>query len=216
MVVPYNTQLLLLANSKSVSANASPFVVAIKLAGIKVLPGILNGCILLFVFSAATSDLYIGARTIYGLAVEGLAPAFLQRTNKSGVPVYCVLCCALFACIGFLNVSTGSAVVFTYFTNLVTVFGMLTWVSLLVTHTFFRRACRAQKVEGNNFRYKAPLGLWASYFGIFAITILILIKNFGVFVDSRVTGGKYGRFDYKNFITGYLGIPNFYPYARRL
>jgi yeast amino acid transporter len=209
MVVPYNSKLLLTANSASTSANASPFVVAVKIAGIEALPGVLNGCILLFVLSAANSDLYIATRTIYGLATEGLAPAFLRRTNKSGVPVYCVLCCSIFACIGFLNVSTGSAIVFTYFTNLVTVFGMLAWLALLITHVFFVRARRAQGVADIQLRYKAPLGIWGSYFGIFAITILILIKNFSVFVHSDVAGGTYGDFDYKNFITGYLGVPIF-------
>ena len=209
MLVPYNSKLLLAANSASTSADASPFVVAVKIAGIKALPGILNGCILLFVFSAANSDLYIGTRTIYGLAKEGLAPSFLRRTNKSGVPVYCVLCCSIFACIGFLNVSTGSAIVFTYFTNIVTVFGMLSWLALLSTHVFFVHARRAQQVADIELRYKAPLGIFGSYFGIFAIIILILVKNFSVFVYSDVAGGTYGDFDFKSFITGYLGVPIF-------
>jgi amino acid transporter len=208
MIVPYNSKLLKTANSSSTSAKASPFVVAIEIAGIKVLPGFLNGCILLFVFSAANSELYIGTRTIYGLAMEGLAPAFLQRTNKSGVPIYCVLCCTTSACIDFLNVSTSSATVFTYFTNLVTVFGMLVWLALLITHVFFVRARHAQGVADNELRYKAPLGIWGSYFGIFAIVIVILIKNFSVFVHSDVAGGIYGNFDYKSFIIKYLSIIN--------
>jgi amino acid transporter len=209
MLVPYNSKLLITANSASTSARASPFVVAIENAGIKTLPGLLNGCILLFVFSAANSDLYIGSRTIYGLAMEGLAPAFLRRTSKSGVPIYCVMTCGIFACIGFLNVNTSSSIVFTYFTNLVTVFGMLAWLSLLITHVFFVKARKAQGIPDSDLRYKAPLGIWGSYLGIFAVTLLILIKNFSVFVHSDVTGGTYGKFDYKNFITGYLGIPVF-------
>lgn len=32
---------------------------------------ILNACILVFVMSAANSDLYIGSRTLYALAAEG-------------------------------------------------------------------------------------------------------------------------------------------------
>src|SRR5436190_14176203 len=61
MLVPYNSEKLAFSTSAKVanSANASPYVVAINLSGIKVLPGILNGCILVFVFSASNSDLYI-------------------------------------------------------------------------------------------------------------------------------------------------------------
>lgn len=88
MCVPYNSPELAFAAKKSNSAAASPFVVAIKLSGIKALPGVLNGCILLFVFSSANSDLYIASRTLYDLAVEGKAPKFLARTDKRGVPFY--------------------------------------------------------------------------------------------------------------------------------
>lgn len=55
MLVPYDSPQLLAANKKSNSAAASPFVTAIVLSGIPHLPGILNACILLFVFSAANS-----------------------------------------------------------------------------------------------------------------------------------------------------------------
>jgi yeast amino acid transporter len=49
MIVPYDSQLLAFATDASTGAAASPFVVAIKLAGIETLPGFLNGCILIFV-----------------------------------------------------------------------------------------------------------------------------------------------------------------------
>lgn len=63
MCIPYNSELLQGASKASTSAAASPFVAAIKEAGINALPGILNACILLFVFSAANSDLYIAVGT---------------------------------------------------------------------------------------------------------------------------------------------------------
>ncbi|KAJ5226064.1 amino acid permease [Penicillium chermesinum] len=209
MLVPYNSPVLKAANSKSQSASASPFVVAIQIAGVKVLPGIVNACILIFVFSAANSDLYVGSRTIYGLAVEGLAPKFLAKTSKAGVPVNGTLLCALIACIGFLSVDESSSDVFTYLTNLVTIFGMIAWWSLLLVHVFFVRARRAQGVPDSELRFTSPFGIWGSYIGLFVVTILMLIKNFTVFVHSDVVGGDYGDFDYPNFITGYLGIPLF-------
>jgi amino acid transporter len=49
MIVPYDSKLLAFATDASTSAAASPFVVAIRLAGIDTLPGFLNGCILIFV-----------------------------------------------------------------------------------------------------------------------------------------------------------------------
>ncbi|EXJ60825.1 hypothetical protein A1O7_04978 [Cladophialophora yegresii CBS 114405] len=204
MLVPYNSEELAFANKASSSASASPFVVAVKIAGIKALPGILNGCILLFVFSASNSDLYIASRTLYGLACEGNAPRLFKRTDARGVPIFALGLSAAFALLAFMNVSDDSKIVFGYFVNLTTIFGLLTWISILVTHIYFVKARRAQNVPDTALAFTAPLGIAGSY-GALALCILIaLTKNFNVFVHSPST---YGDFDYKNFITGYLGIP---------
>lgn len=69
-------------------------------------------------------DLYIASRTIYGLAKEGKAPAFLASTDKRGVPYAALLFSALFGLLAFMNVVEDSKVVFGYFVNLVTIFGI--------------------------------------------------------------------------------------------
>ncbi|KLJ11986.1 hypothetical protein EMPG_09627 [Blastomyces silverae] len=204
MLVPYDSEELAFAANSSSSAAASPYVVAIELSGIRVLPGILNGCILVFVFSAANSDLYIATRTIYGLAREGKAPRIFARTDSRGVPIYALGLSALFSMLAYMNVSDDSKVVFGYFVNLVTIFGLLTWISILVTHIYFIRARKAQGVPESSLAFKAPFGAAGSY-GALAFCILItLTKNFEVFVHSPDT---YGNFDYKNFITAYIGVP---------
>jgi amino acid transporter len=64
MILPYDDKLLIAATGEATSAAASPFVVAIQISGIKVLPGLLNACILVFVFSAANSGMFI-PKSIY-------------------------------------------------------------------------------------------------------------------------------------------------------
>ncbi|KAF2085438.1 amino acid permease Dip5 [Saccharata proteae CBS 121410] len=204
MIVPYNSPDLAFANKSSNSAAASPFVVAIELASIRALPGILNGCILLFVFSASNSDLYIASRTIYGLAVQGKAFRILARTDSRGVPIYALALSSCFCLLAYMNVSSDSKVVFGYFTNLVTIFGLLTWISILVTHICFVKARVAQNVPASTLAYVAPFGIAGSYLALFFCVLIALTKNFSVF--TRDPDG-YGAFDYKNFITGYLGIP---------
>ncbi|KAF2770610.1 hypothetical protein EJ03DRAFT_326235 [Teratosphaeria nubilosa] len=203
LLVPYNSKLLIFATKKSNNAAASPFVVAIKIAGIPVLPGFMNACILLFTFSASNSDLYIASRTLHGLAIKGQAPAILAKTNKTGVPIYSLGLSSLFCCLAFMNVSSNSKVVFGYLVNLVSIFGLLTWISILVSHIYFVRARRAQNVPDSSLRYKSPFGMWGSMVALTFCIIIALTKNFSVFTHSK----KYGNFDYKNFITGYLGIP---------
>ena len=82
---------------------------AATLAGIKVLNHIINACILLFVLSAANSDLYIGSRTLYGLAVEGMGPRIFAKVNRIGVPWPALIFCTCFCGLVFLNVSSSSA-----------------------------------------------------------------------------------------------------------
>ncbi|KAE8146309.1 amino acid permease/ SLC12A domain-containing protein [Aspergillus avenaceus] len=202
-LVPYNSPDLVFATKQSSSASASPFVVAVMLAGIPVLPHILNACILMFVFSASNSDLYIATRTIYGLAREGKAPRFLARTDKRGVPVYALILCACIACLAYMNVSSDSKTVFGYFVDLVTIFGLLAWVSLLVTHIYFVKAHKAQNVPESDLAYISPFGATGSYIALAFCCLICLTKSFDVFTHSP----KWGNFNYKKFITAYLGIP---------
>ncbi|XXH05133.1 hypothetical protein Hte_011557 [Hypoxylon texense] len=200
MCVPYDSTDLAFANSVSGNANASPFVVAIKLAHIPALDHILNACILLFVFSAANSDLYIASRTLYGLSSDGAAPSIFRKTNKNGVPLYSLLASAAFALLAFLNVSDDSKAVFNYFVNLTTIFGLMTWISILVTHIYFIKARRAQGLHNDQMPFVAPLGIYGSYGALAMCCLIALTKNYDVFVGDWSV-------KYPTFITGYLGIP---------
>ncbi|KAI5459689.1 amino acid permease/ SLC12A domain-containing protein [Mariannaea sp. PMI_226] len=202
MIVPYNSENLIFANKAKTGASASPFVVAAEVAGVKIVPHILNACICVFVFSASNSDLYIASRTLYGMASDGSAPAIFKRTDSRGVPVYALCFSALFACLAFLNVSDDSAAVFGYFVNLTTIFGLMSWISILVTHIYWCRARKAQDLRDEALPYVAPLGIWGSYGALAVCIIVALTKNYDVFV-----GGDFGKAKYKTFITGYLGIP---------
>jgi amino acid transporter len=207
MILPYNDPELKKAVSAGTSAAASPFVVAIQQAGIPVLPAILNACILLFVFSAANSDLYIASRTLYGLALEGNAPELFSRTDRRGVPIYALGLSSLFCCLAFMNVSTSSQTVFKYFVNLVTIFGLLTWISILVSHIWFVRARRAQNIPDTAMAFVAPGGKWGSIASLCFCILIAIFKGFDYFVHGSAVGKTYGSWDYKNFITAYLGIP---------
>lgn len=50
-----------------------------------------------------------------------------------------------------MNVSSSSKTVFGYFVNLVSIFGLLTWISILVAHIGFVKSRRAQGVDYKNF-----------------------------------------------------------------
>lgn len=201
MCVPYNSPLLLQANKKGLSASASPFVVAILIAGIPVLPAILNGAILLFVISASNSDLYIASRTLYGLACQRKAPAIFARTDRRGVPHVSLFFSSLFCLLGFLNVRSSAASIFSYFVSVISIFGLVVWISILYTHICFQRACRVQGINRKrDLPYQAPFSPYGSYVALIFCCIIAVFKGF------NSIAGQNG-FNYKTFITSYIGIP---------
>lgn len=68
LIVPENSALYSGEGSES---RHSPFVIAIQLAGIKVLPSIFNAVILISVMSVANSSTFGSTRTIQALAENG-------------------------------------------------------------------------------------------------------------------------------------------------
>lgn len=82
LVVPSNDPNLL---SSSGTASESPFVIAARRAGIKVVPSIINAIILTSAWSSGNSSLLGGSRVLYGMALEGHAPKFFRRINRFGV-----------------------------------------------------------------------------------------------------------------------------------
>lgn len=86
---------------------------------------------------------------------------------------------------------------------MVSIFGLLTWISILVTHIYFVKVRRVQGITKDQMYYTAPLGIWGSYIALFVCIIVAFTKNFPVFTHNK----KWGNFDYKTFITGYIGIP---------
>jgi amino acid transporter len=208
MIVPYNSPLVLAANKQSNNASASPFVVAIQISGIKALPAIFNACVLIFVLSAANSDLYIASRTLYGLAHEGKAFKVFARTDRRGVPIYALGLSVLFCLLAFLGVNTDSYTVFGYFVNLVTMFGLLTWISILISHICFVKARKAQNIPDSALAYVAPLGKWGSVGALIFSILIAFFKGFALFCyKATASKGTVPKFDTSTFVTTYLAIP---------
>ena len=201
MIVDSNSPLLAQANNRGTAggASASPFVVAIQSAGIRILPQIINAAILLFTFSAANSDQYIATRTLYGMAKDGNAPRIFTKCSSRGVPIIAFAFTGCFMGLAYLSASADALKVFGYFTSAVTIFGGLTWISILASHIGFMRGMKAQGISRDTLPYKSPLQPYSSYIALVFTVLLCFFKGFDSFMKKP--------FDYTNFITHYIGIP---------
>ncbi|KAG6911819.1 hypothetical protein DXG01_000066 [Tephrocybe rancida] len=149
LLVPYNSKGL---DLKDGTAASSPFVIAIKSAGIKGLPSVINAALLTSAWSAASSDLYTSSRALYGLAQAGNAPRIFLKTSKAGLPWVSLVFCSAFALLSFMGINSGAGRVFGWFANMTAVAGLLTWFGISVT---FLRFYQGMKVQGYD-RSKLP------------------------------------------------------------
>ncbi|EIW85227.1 dicarbixylic amino acid permease [Coniophora puteana RWD-64-598 SS2] len=182
LIVPSTSHELFVANGSPAGAAASPFVVGVQLAGIRILNSVINAIVLVFTLSAANADVYIGSRTLYGMAVQGDAPRVLARVDRRGVPWTALLVVIAFTCLTFTNVSTSSAKVFAYFVNLLSAFGAITWMCILYTHIAFMRACHVQGISRASLPYAAPGQPYASWIALGATAVITVFKGFDTFL----------------------------------
>ncbi|KAK4149259.1 amino acid permease/ SLC12A domain-containing protein [Chaetomidium leptoderma] len=198
MAVPYNSPLLLEATKKGTSALASPFTVAAQIAGVSHLDDAVNGLLLIFTVSAANSDIYLASRTVWALGKDNQAPDMMKRTNKRGVPVPAVALSSIFIALGFMNATKSAATVFGYFVSLVTVFGALNWIAILVSYLSMIRAMKVQGVAREVMPYRNILLPWGAYFALAVTALVIIFSGYSAFIP---------HFQVDKFLTGYIGIP---------
>ncbi|RDW72192.1 hypothetical protein BP5796_08226 [Coleophoma crateriformis] len=68
------------------NANSSPFVLAVRQAGILTIPDLLNAIIMVCVVSVGSTSIYTSSRTLKGLADEGFAFPCFKKTDQHGRP----------------------------------------------------------------------------------------------------------------------------------
>jgi amino acid transporter len=179
IVVAYNDPTLTqVVEGGESSAAASPYVIAMNNMGIEVLPHIVNALMLTSIFSAGNTYVYCSTRSLYGLALEGRAPAILRTTLKSGVPIYCFFIVMLFPFLALLQVSSSSAEVLEWLVALFTAGGIINYLVMSTTFLFYYRACKAQGFDRNKLAYTGwfqPYGAWFAL--IFQFAVVMVYNN---------------------------------------
>jgi amino acid transporter len=202
LLVPYTNQDLL---STASDATASPFVIAAQLAGVKVLPGLINAVLLFVVLSAANSNVYSGSRILVGLADAGLAPSFLKRTTTRGVPYTAVPFTAAFGLLAFLNLSANGGTVFNWLLNISAVAGFISWACINACHIAFIRALAVRNISRDTLPYKAMWQPFLSWYGLFFNILIILTQGFTAFIPWSTSGFFVAYISLILFVVMYLG-----------
>jgi len=188
--VPYNNPQLLgspgsAASAVGVDVKASPFVIAIELANIKVLPSIINAVIMMATLSVANSCTYGSTRTLQALALTGRAPKIFNYVDRKGRPLWCVVLQVAVGFIAYIQLASTGLTVFDWLLAIGSLAALIMYFSINVSHIRFRRAMKLQNRDIGEIPWKSPLGVWGSYVGAFLCALCIL----GVFYSALYPPG---------------------------
>ncbi len=176
-LVPYTEKRLI--SSSSADASASPFVLAIKNAGIKGLPSLFNVVIMIAVLSVGNSAVYACSRTVAAMAKLHMAPKCLGYIDRRGRPLYGIALSGVFGLLCFLAASPKEGDVFTWLYAITGLSCILTWGSTCFCHIRFRYALKKQGRSTEELSFKSHTGVIGSYYGL-GLNILVLIAQFCV------------------------------------
>ncbi|KAE9401156.1 hypothetical protein BT96DRAFT_965067 [Gymnopus androsaceus JB14] len=180
LIVPSNSKDLLRATG---NAAQSPFVIAATLAGIKVVPHIMNAVVLTSAWSALNSGMLGASRVLYGLASEGHAPRFFLKTNRFGIPYLCVAFIGSFMALAYMTLSTNASTVFTWFQDMSSTATLVNWSIICLVYLRFYYGCKHQGID----RKELP---WAGPFQPYAAWVFI-----------------HGQWSTETFVAAYFDIP---------
>lgn len=139
LIVPSSSNVLL--GSKGANTKASPFVLAIQMAGVKGLPSVFNAVITVAVISVANLATYASTRTLQAMAANGMAPKLLAYVDSKGRPMPTVILQLLFGLLAFINeASETGGVIFGWLLALSGIANFFVYGSICLAHIRFRQA----------------------------------------------------------------------------
>ncbi|KAF9480069.1 amino acid permease [Pholiota conissans] len=197
LLVPSNSPGLNLAAIQG-TAGASPFVIAIERAGIKVLPSIINACLITSASSAASSDIYTSSRVLYGLAAIGNAPKIFLRTTRHGLPYVAVTTSSLFALLGYMGTTAGSGRVFGWFSNMTAISGLMAWFGIGITYLRFYEGMKVQGIDRQALPFYSKLQPFAAWYALITCIVISFLSGWEVFLQ--------GGWATDTFLTNYLPL----------
>lgn len=170
LLTPWNT----------VSTNSSPFVAILHKTGIRSGGDILNFIVLTASLSGLNSSMYSASRMLNSLSIDRQGPKLFLVKNRNGVPVYALglssMVLMLTAVLSYILPSK----VFIILASASGFTAMFNWLTISITHFFYRRKTLKEKPE--KLKFKAP--------GYPFTTILLVALIIIVFVTSPLYPGQ--------------------------
>lgn len=156
----------------------SPFVLAIKNAGVDGLPSVFNAVILIAVLSVGNASVYGSSRTLAALADQGQAPKILGYIDNAGRPLVSIIIASLLGCLCYIvNLSASRRQeAWNWMFAVSGLASIFTWGSICLCHIRFRAAWKLKGHTLDELPFRSQAGVLGSWIGLM-LNILILSKS---------------------------------------
>lgn len=188
-----------------VDANASPFVLVGKRAGLDGYDHFINAVIMLSVVSIGLSGVYGGSRTLTAMAEQGYAPKFFDKIDRAGRPLHSNILILILGGVAYGGSSpTSGPEMFDWLLGLSGLAALFTWGSICFAHIRFRAAWKRQGHTLDEIPFKHALGVYGSWIG-FIMSIIVFIAQIYVAIYPPNNGGE--RNTAQGFFKSCLAFP---------
>ncbi|RDW73554.1 hypothetical protein BP6252_07461 [Coleophoma cylindrospora] len=192
MVVPYNDVDLI---NKS-GTLASPFVIAIKRAGIMPLAHVLNALIFLTVLSCGITSIYIASRCLSGLSELKLIHPLFDKKDKAGRPYLALI----------VSTTLGGGLCYLNCNNTAAVVGIAGFIQYALVYNNLIRFRMGLKAQGIHYKKLSFYSRCAPYLQYIGLVFIFLILAAEFYLSIFPFGAKPSA---SNFFASYLAAPLF-------
>lgn len=103
ILLPSNDSTLL--GGSDTYAGGCPYVISMENVKIKVLPSIINACLIIVILSAGNAFTFNATRSLHALALDGKAPRVLTSLSRHGFPYTCCIVVMFLTCLSYLAIA---------------------------------------------------------------------------------------------------------------
>ncbi|MCV4344352.1 amino acid permease [Pseudomonas capsici] len=164
-----------------IGTQGSPFVQIFDNLGIASAATILNIVVISAAVSAINSDIFGAGRMMYGMALEGQAPAGFARLSRQGVPWMTVVVMGVTLLVGVLLNYLIPKNVFLLIASLATFATVWVWLMILLTQVAMRRSMSREEAA----QLKFPVPFWPYGPAAAIVFMLFIFGVLGYFPDNR-------------------------------
>lgn len=180
----------------------SPYVIAIEIHGVRVVPHLINAVVLMSVLSVSNSAFFYSSRLFLSMSQRGYAPKWFDYVDRKGRPLRAMLMSSLFGVICFCATSKKETDVFAWLMAISGLSQIFTYFSICLSHIRMRSAMKAQGRSLGELGFKSQVGTYGS---VYACCLLVLSLMAEFWVGLAPIGE--GKLDAESFFQNYLAAP---------